>query len=445
MLTFLFSPAIQAGINSGAYEIVRNQATGELIGVVRDKLTGRFVAHAIATLNNGMSLNPLFFAPQLVMDAAQMYQTHRGFTATLNSLSAIQTSLGILQATTAVIGVGVAAGVVVSGVNLWQTLKLREDVKQLKIDVKEGFIDLKKALKDQGIEIIQRIDEVAQDIQFQQHRLELIKAYGRFIEATKLMKTAMSIQDMGARKVELANARQTLGEALAIYRNPHLLSETSAAGKLRRLECSWAIEQTIALSYQLQGELVAVSDRVDDLQRQIRQDSLNVIESYQSEEELDFIFPEITRIHDHDLALLDSWKNHVDWTRSLPPEELKLLVSSDFSSSEVAFNPDSDVVSSYLATPPEQLLYEDLKQKSHSNSLRDQLRFMMQPELRREAESYINQQATIAEYKIFVPSNLQKTSTSTIANLYWYFKVRDEEARSQNSESISRGFRLATN
>jgi hypothetical protein len=111
-----------------------------------------------------------------------------------------------------VIGVGVVAGVALSAVNLYHTMKLREDVKQLRLEVKNGFIDLKKALKDQGTEIIQRIDEVAQDIKFEQHRLVLIQAYGRFLEATKLMKIAMLCEDASIRNGDLANARQMLAD-----------------------------------------------------------------------------------------------------------------------------------------------------------------------------------------------------------------------------------------
>ncbi len=242
----------------------------------------------------------------------------------------------------------------------------------------------------------------------------------------ELMKTAMSCEDISIRNATLANAQLMLADALADYNNPQLLSETSAAGQLRRLECGWAIDQTIALSYQLQNQSAAVSDRLSHLQDKIRQDSLTVIDRCETEDELDFLFPELTRIHDHDLAVLESWQNHVDWMRSLPASELKLLQSADFSNSKIPVNPDINADTITDSAPPEQLLYENLKQKSHPESLRDQLQFMMKPELRRESESYITQQAAIAGYKTLVPANLQKASDLAVANLYWYFKVRDE-------------------
>jgi hypothetical protein len=209
--------------------------------MARDPVTGQFIAHAIGAVVNNSPLSPLVAASQLATSGAQMYQMHRGFQAVQAGLQTIQTSLGVLQATTALIGVGTVAVGALAAVNLYQTLKLRKEVGQLRLEVKEGFIDLKKALKDQGAEILQRIDEVAQDVEFRHHRTILVQAYGRFLEATKLMKTAMSCEDLSVRNATLANAQLILVEALADYNNPQLLSETSAAGQLRRLECAWAI------------------------------------------------------------------------------------------------------------------------------------------------------------------------------------------------------------
>lgn len=78
------------------------------------------------------------------------------------------------------------------------------------------------------------------------------------------------------------------------------------------------------------------------------------------------------------------------------------------------------------AVPPEQLLYEDLKQNSHFLSLRDQLKFMLKPDLRREHESYISQQATVSGLNALAPSNWQEIPDLTVANLYWYFKAKQE-------------------
>ncbi|MEQ8467372.1 hypothetical protein [Coleofasciculus sp. E1-EBD-02] len=169
-----------------------------------------------------------------------------------------------------------------------------------------------------------------------------------------------------------------------------------------------------------------MSDRLSHLQDKIRQDALTVIERCDTEDELDFLFPELTRIHDHDLVVLESWQNQVDWMRSLPASEVKLLQSADFSNLDATATLDASADPNILAEPPEQLLYENLKQKSHPASLLDQLQFMIKPKLRQEWETYITQQAAIAGYKTLVPANLEKASNLAVANLYWYFQVRDE-------------------
>ncbi len=55
-------------------------------------------------------------------------------------LQSLQTSVGVLQATTALIGVGTVASVALGAINLHQTLKLREEVKQMRLEVKMATI-----------------------------------------------------------------------------------------------------------------------------------------------------------------------------------------------------------------------------------------------------------------------------------------------------------------
>ena len=69
--------------------------------------------------------------------------------------------------------------------------------------------------------------------------------------------------------------------------------------------------------------------------------------------------------------------------------------------------------------------YEDLKQKSHFESLQQQLKFMLKPNLRQDHEYYIMQQATASGYKTLVPSDWQEIPDLTVANLYCYFKDKD--------------------
>ena len=165
-----------------------------------------------------------------------------------------------------------------------------------------------------------------------------------------------------------------------------LLAETCAAGQLRRLECSWAIEQSIIGTYQVQNEFGAAGDRISQLQQQIRQDGLGIIQCCDSDDELDFLFPEITRIHNHDLAALDIWLNQIEWTKALPESEFKQLQSADFSKSNLAVIGDKNSATTALAIPDEQLFYENLRPKSHFYALRTQLELMLDRQRREDYE-----------------------------------------------------------
>lgn len=417
-MVFSFPPLIQAGIATGRYAAVE-AGSGAILGTARDTLTGRFVGHAVSILGNGgIPFNPV----SVPLQFAQMYQTHQGFQAVQVGLQGIQATLNVTQTMMAVTGVGVAANLAISAVSLWQILKLREDVKLQRLEMQEGFLDLKQVLRDQGTEVIRKIDEAVQDIESRQHRQTLAQAYGRFLEATKLMRSAMSCEDLNVRNSDLANTRQILTEAIADYKNPHLLPDPNAVTQLRRSECVWAIEQTIAVTYYLQNQSEALSDRLGQLQEEIRQDILKVVDLCQSEDELEIIYPEITRIYEQDLVVLKLWQDQVDWRRSISLSEQELL-------REVKINQPETIetsVAADLEIPPEQLLYKTLHQKSHFSALCDSLRLMMCTKIRSKHEIYISQQAESEGHKALVVKNLQQMSALSVANLYWYFYIRDE-------------------
>lgn len=431
MWHFVFRPELQAKIASGAYEVVRSKITGEPLGLVRDKVTGQFVKNGLAIGQklaspqfcwDNFNLSPTSWLIQPILSGAQMWQTHRGFQHTYGMLNTLQSSVGVLQATTAAIGVGTVTGAVLSGVNLWQTFKLRQDIKQLRLEVQNGFIDLKKALRDQGAEIIDRINLVSEDVEFRHHRTILTQAYGVFSQALDRLNIALKIQNIDRRNTEIDAARGMLFQALADYSNPGLFQHNSAAGYLRRVECSWAIEQAIITTYQLQEELNAASDRLESLQQKIRQNSLEAIELCHSQDELDFLFPEIAHLHFHDVAVLKTWKTHIDWIQELSPEEKQQL--AEIESDEREHSASENAIDE-VTQPIEVEMYRDWKQKSHYSALCDQLRFIVQPELRQPHEAYICDRAQEFDRPALAPSNWQEVPDFTVANLYHYFKTRE--------------------
>ncbi|MEB3188911.1 MAG: hypothetical protein VKL42_01035 [Snowella sp.] len=443
-----FEPAIQAGLNSGIYELIKDQA-GNFLPMARDIATGRVAGigrltqetmpilwntwenstniRGIANLAQGaMSINPLFSPITIATNLVEMVQVHRGFQKTYNMLDTLQASVGVLQATTALIGVGTIAGVALSAVNLQQTLKLREDVRNLRLEVKDGFVDLKKALNLNQADIINRLDQMENNIEFRQHRTVLVQAYGQFIQSLIFLKNSLQHPDFNARNAGISNVQLMLNNSLAAYNNPLLFEETSIPGKMRRKECSWAIDQAITMTYQLQSAYEVVSDRIDKLQSKIRQDLFSLISACQSEDEIEFVFPEVMRICNHDLVTLETWKNQINWIDSLSLEERKDLLNLSIATSDIADAErlDANERAINLSQPPEQLFYESIKTRSHFGALRDQLKFMVKPEFRQQHESYIVQSTINSSYQALAPSNWQEVPDLTVANLYWYLKEK---------------------
>lgn len=440
MCSFRYIPEIEKGLIDGTYKRIFSE------GIERSMVQwavgpnrGQIAANAIGFIADKGSSIPLIAANppaaialefgKVAMQAGQMYQNHKGFTAVLTTLETLQATLGVIQATTALIGVGVVATTVLSAVNLHQTLKLREDVEKLKLEVKNGFLDLKKALDEQGEEILTQIDRVSDDVEFKHHRTVLSQAYGRFVQALTCLRDAAKLQDLYRQHSQVDLARGMLLSALADYDNSQLLADICSAGQLRRKECAWVIHQAITITHQIEGSYAVVSDRLTELRSKIKHDLLEIIESCESEDELDFIFPEISRIYNCDFPALNSWQSYADWMRLLLETEQNSFQSISFSYLE-SFEPKSHMDSAPL---PEQILYEALKQKSHFLALLDTLAFLINPELREEYEIYIEQHAQKHGHKTLLLSNLQQMTNIAVANLYWYFKVRD------NSEDISEG------
>jgi len=211
-------------------------------------------------------------------------------------------------------------------------------------------------------------------------------------------------------------------QALADYDNPQLLNNTNAAGYIRRRECVWAIQQAIAFTYQLQGEQTSVSHRLTALCTTIRQDSLAAVNQINSQAELDFLFPELVRIHDHDLQALNLWQTQIDWVQTLDSDEIRLLNNSELNPVDLKMIETEAL----LEVPSEQTLYEELQPKSNNTTLCNQLRLMMAPDMRLEYASVISRQAQTNGLKALTLDQLQTASDYTISNLYHYFQTKQE-------------------
>ena len=411
-MLYKFAPAIEAGITAGKYEQVISKP-GIPLGIARHAIgpqSGQFVAHAI-----GISeLDPLTVVPHLTKLTANSQMT-------LTAVNALSSSVAVLQATTAVIGVGVVVTGVLSAVNLWQTIKLRQDVRTMRLEVQEGFLNLHQALIDQGEELIEHIDRVAADVEFRNHRTILVRAYSKFQKALSRLQTASRLQDSNQRNDEITASRSMLFDALADYDNEYLMEGICSAAYLRRRECVWAIEQSIAMTYQLQGELSAVSDRLICLDQMLRRDVVKVVSDVSNFEELEFLFPEVLRIHDHDLAAINIWKEHINWYQELDSQEVQNLKT--LPPVDEQLTPELNLE---LLKPPEYEYWEEVEKKSHPCALQDSLLILMDDNQRQNHQNYILERSKVEGLSALNEENLQQASPITLANLNYYFLMRDE-------------------
>ncbi len=448
-MDYLFTPTTQARLNTGKL-LQPAGKTGKLLPAARDPVTGEFVEIAkifypsttatlydrgvlglLAQLGGGGPVQPLVAPVYVTLVPLQVAQTHQGFQKIYRMLNCLKINLAVMQATAAVIGIGTVSSTVLSAVNFDQILKMREEAKHQKLKIKDGFIDLRHILKDRGVEVIQQIFKVAHDSNFEMHRQKLVNGYDIFSKAVKRCQSALTLPDIKLRNSEINSGRDMLFQALKIYDNPSLLEGLCSAGQLRQMECVWAIDLAIGVTFQLQRGYDTVSSRLKELQSKIRQDILTVVKGCQSESELDFLFPEVTRILGHDLSVIEFWQNEIDWMQTLSPKEQHQLASLDKLSGDTL---KSSVHTTFAVLAAEPSLYDNLKQKSHFLSLRDQLAFAVSPELRRGYEFYVSQQAIATGYPALAASNWQEISDLTVANLYYFFQIREDSTKNYPSQ-----------
>ncbi len=233
------------------------------------------------------------------------------------------------------------------------------------------------------------------------------------------------MQDLRLRSDEITSARDMLFEALRDYDNSQLISGIGSAAYIRRRECVWAIEQAIAMTYQLQGEWQTVSDRLIALNTTIRQDAVATLDRAKTTDELDFLFPELTRIHDHDLVAINAWNERIEWIETLSDEETKQLnasVDNETKKTEngvVVEDPADD-------RPIEYSVYEKVKSDFVPRALYDSLAYSFSAELRQQGEEYIAGRAALESLSALSSQNLKQASPLTVANLELYFAIRDE-------------------
>lgn len=340
-------------------------------------------------------------------------------------VDSLQEKASILESATATLGVGVALLGILSAQNLQQTREVNRKLDLVQLGLEKGFTDLKLMINGQGDEILKTINQVNQEIQKEIHRVQFVKAYGIFQSVhNNRLPSALITQNPTDRNDKLNLTWNELQNCLAIYNNKELISCPSISGKLKRLECAWAIEQTLALIDILQDNFDACIFQLNHLREKIIKDCLYLTESCQSEAEIDFIFPRINSIINRDMLLIDFWKNNLKVMQNLSVEDQEKLANLDVTDI-VSLNQSQESNALQKRSPFE--LYQELKAQSHFVALKDQLKFLIKPELRFEYESYISQRAIAINFQGLALTNWQEVPDLTVANLYYYFKAQEQK------------------
>ena len=188
--------------------------------------------------------------------------------------------------------------------------------------------------------------------------------------------------------------------------------------RLRRLECCWAIEQALVLTFQLREQYKAVVDRLSQLRSHIAQAAIDLL-NIATPEEVAFLVPELMRIYNADLEVIQSWIDHADWISTLSQDELLELPSD----SAPALKLESETQSLDLeAVPAEVVLYESWTQKMPQAAIQDATILMFNPDLRLPMIEEIQIAARQKNYHALNADNLQSVSDPTLANLKQYFR-----------------------
>ncbi len=337
-------------------------------------------------------------------------------------MESLQEKASILESATATLGVGVALQGILSALNLQQTGKSNLKLDQVLLELQTGFTELKSIINHQGDEILKAINQVGQEIKLEMHRVEFVKAYGIFQSVHhNQLPSALITQNSKDRNGKLNFIWNNLQNCLAIYNNKELISSPLISEKWKRLQCAWAIEQTLALVDILNNNFDACIFQLNHLKDKIIKDCMELTESCQSEEEIDFIFPRINYIINHDIILIDFWKNNLKVIQNLSIEAQEKLASFNVTDI-VSLNKAQK--SNALQKPSPFELYQELKAQSHFVALKDQLKFILKPELRSEYESYIIQKAIALNFKGLALTNWKEVPDLTVANLYYSFKEK---------------------
>lgn len=212
----------------------------------------------------------------------------------VDSMAEQSAMLSSIQSSISAIGFAATAGCALSAVNVYQLVKVQKTLTQLNQKVDDGFIDLKLFMNE-------RLENLLEE----QQRRRLAEAYHLYLCGLERLKTAFVVNDVLNRNNAITHCISEFNSALSIYDSSYDNQHSNLAAKLRRLECCWSIQGSIAEAYAMQEEYEASLYSYKKLQQRIFNETDNFVSSL-NQDSHNFITADLHWIYQNDIKILDA-------------------------------------------------------------------------------------------------------------------------------------------
>lgn len=251
-----------------------------------------FIGEQVAGAVTGKAIDTVLTEPDTTGAALSNLQSsvdtiNAGLAHQSTMLSAIQSSIGA-------IGMASTIGCALSAVNVVQLIKVQRSLNRIEKKLEDGFLDLKVFFAGE-----------LQNLLEQQQKQRLSQAYSYYRKGLEQLQTTLLVGDESNKKHSFAQCIAIFTQSLSIYDDRSEYEHTNLPAKLRRLECCWSIQASIAETYCLQTEYSAGLHSYKKLHTRMLQD-INHVKGQLNEENHHFVARDVGWLFENDMKLLAS-------------------------------------------------------------------------------------------------------------------------------------------
>lgn len=170
---------------------------------------------------------------------------------------------------------------------------MSNDIKEMKSQINDGFIDLKHFVGESFNGLIDH-----------QQKVKLSEAFQHYLKGVSLLQRSLVIKDQEIMKQNLLNAINRFDDASVIYDSQKSISTTTAAVGIRVLEANSTVEAIKAETYKLLGEKEASIDSYSDLFKKLKTD-LKEISERVTPDDIDLVIQDSYFLHQNDIKFIE--------------------------------------------------------------------------------------------------------------------------------------------